>query len=85
MGRSTSNSWEGGRVPIFDLNSPTGLALQWGWLLVTRTNAIVYILLVVVFVLGITVRLPGGRRESATAGDVVADPRPTAPAGGAGS
>jgi hypothetical protein len=51
--------------PIVDLNSPTDLAFQWGWLLATLANAIVYLLLIVVFILGITVRLPRARRDLA--------------------
>jgi hypothetical protein len=49
--------------PLVDLASPTKLALEWGWLLVTRANFAVYVLLLVVFVLGITLRLPGARRD----------------------
>lgn len=50
-------------MPIIDLNSPTQLLLEWGWLLVTRANGIVYIAVVVVFVLGMTIRLPRARRD----------------------
>jgi len=49
--------------PVIDLNSPTDLAFQWGWLLATVANAIVFLLVAVVFVLGATVRLPGARRD----------------------
>jgi hypothetical protein len=51
---------EDGQVsyPLIDLASPTRLLFEWGWLLVTRANALVYFLIVVVFLLGITVRLP---------------------------
>jgi len=51
--------------PLVDLASPTKLAFEWGWLLVTRANFVVYALLLVVFVLGITLRLPGARRDVA--------------------
>lgn len=50
-------------MPVIDLDTPTQLVLDWGWLLVTRANGVVYLLLVVVFLLGATVRLPGARRE----------------------
>ncbi len=50
-------------VPVIDLATPTGLVFEWGWLLVTRANFVVYVLLVAVFVLGATVRLPGVKRE----------------------
>lgn len=50
-------------MPIVDLNTPTQLLLHWGWLLVTRANGIVYVLLVVVFLIGALVTLPGGRTE----------------------
>jgi hypothetical protein len=49
--------------PIIDLNTPTDLAFQWGWLLATVANAIVFLLLVAVFVLGIFVGLPRARRD----------------------
>ena len=50
--------------PIIDLNSPTDLALGCGgWLLATVANAIVFLLIVAVFVLGMFVRLPRARRD----------------------
>lgn len=49
--------------PIIDLNTPTDLAFQWGWLLATVANAIVFLLVVGVFVLGMFVRLPRARRD----------------------
>ena len=49
--------------PLIDLATPTGLVFEWGWLLVTRANFVVYVLLLAVFVLGATVRLPGVKRE----------------------
>ena len=49
--------------PIIDLNAPTDLAFQWGWLLATVANAIVFLLVVAVFVLGMFVRLPRARRD----------------------
>jgi len=49
--------------PLIDLATPTELVFEWGWLLVTRANFVVYVLLVAVFVLGATVRLPGVKRE----------------------
>lgn len=54
-------------MPLVDLAGPTGLLLEWGWLLVTRANGIVYILLLVVFVLGALVPLPRARRDLARA------------------
>lgn len=48
-------------MPFVDLNEATELLAQWGWLLVTKANGIIYLSLVLIFVLGITVRLPGGR------------------------
>lgn len=47
---------------MIDLNTPTQLMLEWGWVLVTRANGIAFLLLLLVFVLGITVKLPEGRR-----------------------
>ena len=49
--------------PLIDLATPTDLVFEWGWVLVTRANLIVYVLLLVAFVLGATVRLPGVKRE----------------------
>jgi hypothetical protein len=49
--------------PIIDLNAPTDLAFRWGWLLATVANAIVFLLVVGVFVLGMFVRLPRARRD----------------------
>lgn len=54
-------------MPLLDLAGPTGLMLEWGWLLVTRANGIVYLLLVVVFALGALVPLPRARRDLARA------------------
>jgi len=51
--------------PWFDLDTPTRLMFQFGWFLMTRANFVVYLLLVVVFVAGITIRLPGVRAEIA--------------------
>lgn len=51
-------------MTIVDLNGPTGLLLQWGWLLFTHANGLMYLLIVVVFVLGVFVRLPGNRRKA---------------------
>ena len=53
--------------PIVDLNTPTTLVLEWGWLLVTKATFVVFVLLVVVFVVGATVREPGMRRALARA------------------
>lgn len=49
--------------PIIDLSSPTNLAFQWGWLLATVATAVVIVLLIIVFLLGAFVRLPGARRD----------------------
>jgi hypothetical protein len=49
--------------PLVDLASPTALVFEWGWLLVTRANFVVYVLLAVVLLLGATVRVPGTRRD----------------------
>jgi hypothetical protein len=48
---------------VIDLNTPTQLFLEWGWLLVTRANGVMFLLLLVVFVLGITVKVPEGRKK----------------------
>jgi len=50
-------------VPLIQLATPTGLAFQWGWLLVTRANFVVYLLVVAVFIAGATIRLPGVRKD----------------------
>ena len=50
-------------MPFVTLNTPTELLLQWGWFLVTRANALMYILIVVVFLLGMFVRLPRARKD----------------------
>ena len=49
--------------PIIDLNTPTDLAFQWGWLLATLANAVVFLLIAAVFVLGMVIRLPRSRRD----------------------
>ncbi len=51
-------------MPLFDLANPTQLIFQWGWFLMTRGNFAVYLLLLIVFVLGITVPLPRSKGES---------------------
>jgi hypothetical protein len=47
-------------MPYIDLNTPTQLFLEWGWVLVTRANGIVFVLLVLVLLLGASVGLPEG-------------------------
>lgn len=49
--------------PVVDLATPTGVVLHWGWLLVTNATFVVLLLLLLVFLLGITVREPGVRGE----------------------
>lgn len=49
-------------MPVFDLANPTQLMVEWGWFLMTRANFVVYLLLLVVFVIGITVPLPRGKK-----------------------
>jgi hypothetical protein len=49
--------------PLVDLASPTALVFEWGWLLVTRANFVVYALLALVLLLGATVRVPGTKRD----------------------
>jgi hypothetical protein len=49
--------------PFFDLNMPTDVAVEWGWLLATLANAIVLVLIVGVFIMGAMVRLPRARRD----------------------
>lgn len=61
-------------MPIFDLATPTGVFLHWGWLLVTRANGLVYVLVAAMFFLGILVPLPKGRTRRA------ASPMPAAQA-----
>jgi hypothetical protein len=51
--------------PVIDLNTPTDLAFQWGWLLATVANLAMVVLVVLVFVLGATVRVPRARRDVA--------------------
>lgn len=50
-------------VPFIDLDNPTRLVFEWGWLLATRANFAVFVLLAVVFVLGMIVPLPRLRGE----------------------
>lgn len=50
-------------MPFFDLAGPTGLVYQWGWLLLTRANGVVYLLLFLVFLLGIFVPLPRSKES----------------------
>jgi len=49
--------------PLIQLATPTGLAFRWGWLLVTRANFVVYLLVITVFIAGATIRLPGVRKD----------------------
>ena len=51
--------------PLIDLANPTKLFFEWGWLLLTWGNFVAYSLVLLVFVVGATVRLPGARREVA--------------------
>lgn len=50
-------------MPIFDLANPTKLVFEWGWFLMTRANFVVYLLLAIVFIVGIAVPLPRGKNE----------------------
>ena len=68
--------------PWIDLNTPTKLVFEFGWVLVTRANFVVYLALLVVFVAGITVRLPGARADIARVeAAATPDPGPDAKAG----
>lgn len=63
---SLAKSWPGKGgcvVPFIDLDNPTRLVFEWGWLLATRANFAVFVLLAVVFVLGMIVPLPRLRGE----------------------
>ena len=51
--------------PLIDLGSPTKLGFEIDWVLTTLANLIVFILLLLVFIVGVTVRLPGARRDIA--------------------
>jgi hypothetical protein len=50
-------------VDVIDLDTPTKLAFEWGWLLATQANFLVFLLIPLVFVVGITVRLPGAKAD----------------------
>jgi hypothetical protein len=54
---------EPSEVDVIDLDTPTKLAFEWGWLLATRANLLVFLLIPLVFVLGVTVRLPGAKAD----------------------
>jgi hypothetical protein len=54
-------------MPVINLNTPTELLLQWGWFLVTRANGVVYLLVIAMFLAGMLVRLPRGKRDIAAA------------------
>ena len=51
--------------PLINLDTPTHIVIRWGWYLLTWGNFVVYLLLVAVFIIGITLRLPGTKRELA--------------------
>ncbi len=51
--------------PLIHLLSPTKLAFEFGWFLMTLANFVVCLLLIAVFLVGIFVRLPGTRRTIA--------------------
>jgi len=51
--------------PLINLNTPTHIVIQWGWYLLTWGNFVIYLLLAAVFIIGITFRLPGTKRELA--------------------
>ena len=53
--------------PLINLDGPTHIIFQWGWYLLTWGNFVTYLLLAAVFIIGITVRLPGTKRELAQA------------------
>jgi hypothetical protein len=64
--------------PLINLDTPTHIVIQWGWYLLTWGNFVIYLMLMAVFALGITLRLPGAKRELAQM------KRPDAPAVRAG-
>ena len=49
--------------PLINLDTPTHIVIRWGWYLLTWGNFVIYLLLVAVFIIGITLRLPGTKRE----------------------
>jgi uncharacterized membrane protein YciS (DUF1049 family) len=51
--------------PLIHLLTPTQLGFEVGWVLVTAANLVVYVLIVAVFFLGATIRLPGAKRDLA--------------------
>jgi hypothetical protein len=51
--------------PLINLDTPTHIVIQWGWYLLTWGNFVIYLMLMAVFILGITIRLPGTKRELA--------------------
>jgi hypothetical protein len=51
--------------PWVNLDHPTRIVIHWGWYLLTWGNFVIYLLLIAVFILGITLRLPGTKREMA--------------------
>jgi len=68
--RVWKNAWRGMKgehvsFPLINLDTPTHIVIQWGWYLLTWGNYVIYLLLAAVFIIGITVRLPGTKRELA--------------------
>ncbi len=53
-------------MPVVDLQNPTELLFQWGWLLVTKANAVMFALVLLVLILGATVSLPERGRGKKT-------------------
>jgi hypothetical protein len=51
-----------GRTPAFDLGG-TGHYLHWGFIQISVANAVVILLMIVVFVLAILLPFPQGRRR----------------------
>ncbi len=49
--------------PVVDLDTSTRLLFRWGWLLATGANAAICGVVVLLFVLGVGVRLPGVRGD----------------------
>jgi hypothetical protein len=53
--------------PPINLEGPTKLAIHWGWLKITEANLVMFLLVVVVFLVGIFVPYRGNKKALAAA------------------
>jgi heme/copper-type cytochrome/quinol oxidase subunit 2 len=72
-------------TPPINLESPTKIAIEWGWFKVTAANLVMFALVVLVFLFGILVPYRGNKKIIAAAKGEASKPAVTGTDSGAGA